>query len=119
VLIHAIIDALLGASALGDIGSHFPPTDLAYKDISSMELLRQVVSILKEAGFGVVNIDSTIVAESPRMAEFIPAMRANIAETLGVKVDRVSVKATTTEGLGFVGSGDGLSAYAIINLEEA
>lgn len=113
VLLHAICDALLGAAALGDIGKHFPDTDPKYKGISSLKLLSHVGRLLKEHGYSVGNIDSTIVAQRPKMAPHIPQMRQNIADTLGIDVDRVSVKATTTEHLGFEGRGEGISAQAI------
>jgi 2-C-methyl-D-erythritol 2,4-cyclodiphosphate synthase len=116
VLLHAICDALLGAAGLGDIGRHFPDTAPKYEGISSLTLLEEVYRLLDEAGFRVHNIDSTIVAEKPRMAAHIPAMVANIAEAL--KVDHASgvinVKATTTEGLGFAGRGEGIAAYAVV-----
>jgi len=113
VLLHAICDALLGAAGLGDIGRHFPDSAPKYKGISSLMLLEEVRRLLAEAGFRVNNIDATIVAEKPKMATHIPAMVANIATA--VKVDRsaVNVKATTTEGLGFAGRGEGMAAYAV------
>ena len=116
VLLHAISDALLGASGLGDIGRHFPDSAPKYKGISSLTLLAEVHRLLTEAGFRVNNIDATIVAEQPRMSPFITAMVANIAST--VKVDRsaVNVKATSTEGLGFAGKGEGMAAYAVCTL---
>lgn len=113
VLIHAIMDALLGAAALGDIGKHFPDTDEAYKGISSMKLLRRVGEILAENGYLVENIDSTIIAEQPKLLHYRPGMEENIAEALGIEVDQVSVKATTEEGLGFTGAGEGISAQAV------
>lgn len=119
VLLHAIIDALLGASALGDIGTHFPPTDPAYKDISSLLLLSRTKEILKGSGFTIVNIDSTIVCEAPRLALFMDRMVANIADTLVIDARRVSVKATTTEGLGFIGKGEGIAAYSTVLVEES
>lgn len=118
VLLHAIIDALLGASALGDIGTHFPPTDPAYKDISSLMLLSRTLEILKSAGFAIVNIDSTIVCEAPKLALFMDKMVANIADTLIMDPRRISVKATTTEGLGFIGKGEGIAAYSTVLVEE-
>jgi 2-C-methyl-D-erythritol 2,4-cyclodiphosphate synthase len=113
VLLHAICDALLGAAGLGDIGRHFPDTAPIYKDISSVMLLEEVRRLLAEAGFRVNNIDATIVAEKPKMAPHIPAMITNISEA--IKVDRsvINVKATTTEGLGFAGRGEGIAAYAV------
>lgn len=119
VLLHAIIDALLGAAALGDIGTHFPPTDPAYKDISSLLLLSRTKEILKGSGFALVNIDSTIVCEAPRLALFMDRMVANIADTLVIDARRVSVKATTTEGLGFIGRGEGIAAYSTVLVEES
>lgn len=117
VLVHAICDALLGAAALGDIGKHFPPTDDAYRGISSMILLAHVGELISAAGFKVANIDSTIAAQRPRLAEYIWQMRSNIAETLGLDVNQVSVKATTTEKLGFEGQELGISAQAAALLE--
>lgn len=113
VLLHAICDALLGAAGLGDIGRHFPDTAPKYKDISSLMLLEEVQRLLGEAGYGVSNLDATIVAEKPKLASHITAMVANIASA--VKVDRsaINVKATTTEGLGFTGRGEGMAAYAV------
>ena len=113
VLLHAICDALLGAAALGDIGKHFPDTDPQYKGISSLKLLAHVGALLKEHGYRVENIDSTVVAQRPKMAPYIAQMRQNIADTLGIDVDRVSVKATTTEHLGFEGRKEGISAQAV------
>lgn len=112
VLVHAVCDALLGAAALGDIGKHFPPTDDAYRGISSMILLARVGELISDAGYTVANIDSTIVAQRPRLADYIGQMRSNIAETLGLDIDQVSVKATTTEKLGFEGQELGISAQA-------
>lgn len=116
VLLHAIKDALLGAAALGDIGRHFPDTDAAYKGASSLKLLRRVGEIVSEHGYAVNNIDATIIAQRPKLAGFIPAMNRNIAETLGIAIDAVNVKATTTEGLGFAGSGEGMAAQAIASV---
>ncbi|MBI5235935.1 MAG: 2-C-methyl-D-erythritol 2,4-cyclodiphosphate synthase [Deltaproteobacteria bacterium] len=113
VLLHAVIDALLGATALGDIGTHFPPSDAAYKNISSMKLLDLTMRLVKDKGYTVSNIDSTIVCQSPRLLEHIPAMVTSIAVALGCPVDCVSVKAKTEEGLGFTGSGQGISAHAV------
>ena len=113
VLLHAICDALLGAAALGDIGKHFPDTDPQYKGISSLKLLAHVGALLQEYGYSVENIDSTVVAQRPKMAPYIAQMRQNIADTLGIDVDRVSVKATTTEYLGFEGREEGISAQAV------
>ena len=113
VLLHAICDALLGAAALGDIGKHFPDTDPQYKGVSSLKLLGHVGALLKANDYTVGNIDSTIAAQRPKMASHIPQMRQNIADTLGISVDQVSVKATTTERLGFEGREEGISAQAV------
>ncbi len=113
VLVHAIIDALLGAAALGDIGMHFPPSDDTYKDIDSMILLKKVCDILQENGYEIGNIDSTIVAQRPKMASFIPLMREKIAKVCGIEKEDVSVKATTTEKMGYEGRGEGISAHAV------
>ena len=113
VLLHAISDALLGAAALGDIGKHFPDTDPRYKGADSLELLRQVGVMLREAGYTVGNIDSTILCQAPKLASHIPAMRQNIASALGIDAGAVSVKATTEEKLGFTGSGEGIAAHAV------
>jgi 2-C-methyl-D-erythritol 2,4-cyclodiphosphate synthase len=117
VLLHAICDALLGAAALGDIGRHFPDSDARYKGIDSRELLRQVAKLLAERGLRVLNVDATIIAEAPRMAPHVPRMVANIAADLGIGEKRVNVKATTTEGLGFTGRGEGIAAQAICLIE--
>ena len=113
VLLHAVMDALLGAGALGDIGVHFPPSDDAYLGISSMELLRRVRIILEQAGYTVGNIDATVIAQKPKLAAFIPEMRQNIADALGLPLDAVSVKATTEEKMGFTGRLEGISAHAV------
>lgn len=113
VLLHAIMDSLLGAAALGDIGKHFPDSDPLYKDADSIMLLKKVGELLSEAGYVVENIDSTIVAQKPKMAPHIERMRRNIADALGLDINRVSVKATTEEGLGFTGTGEGISAQAV------
>lgn len=118
VLIHAIMDALLGAAALGDIGKHFPDTDPAYKGISSVKLLVHVAGLLREHGYEVGNIDATIIAQKPKMAPHIPQMRKNMAEALGIPESKINVKATTEEGLGFTGSGEGISSQAICLLTE-
>ena len=118
VLLHAVMDALLGAAALGDIGKHFPDTDERYKGISSRKLLTRVGQLLEEKNYVIGNIDATIIAQKPRMAEHIPAMRENIAKDLGISVEQVNVKATTEEGLGFTGSGEGISAQAAVLIEE-
>ncbi|MGI6092611.1 MAG: 2-C-methyl-D-erythritol 2,4-cyclodiphosphate synthase [Veillonellaceae bacterium] len=116
VLLHAIKDALLGAAALGDIGRHFPDSDQQYKGASSLMLLARVKEIIADHGYAVNNIDATIVAQKPKLAAYIPQMNKNIAKTLEVSDNQVNVKATTTEGLGFVGQGQGISAYAIATI---
>lgn len=113
VLLHAIMDALLGAAALGDIGKHFPDTDPAYRGISSVKLLEHVGNLLEEHCFLIENIDATIIAQAPKMRPHIDAMRANIAKALGIDISQINVKATTEEGLGFTGSGEGISSQAI------
>jgi 2-C-methyl-D-erythritol 2,4-cyclodiphosphate synthase len=113
VLLHAIADALLGAAALGDIGQHFPDTDLRWKDADSLELLRQVYHQIVAAGYEVANVDSTVVLERPRLRPYIDTMRANIARVLALPAEAVSVKATTSEGMGFVGTGEGAVAFAV------
>lgn len=118
VLIHAVMDALLGAAALGDIGKHFPDTDPAYKGISSIRLLEHVAALLRENGYAVGNIDATIIAQKPKMAPHIPQMRENMAKALGISVSQLNVKATTEEGLGFTGTGEGISSQAICLLVE-
>jgi 2-C-methyl-D-erythritol 2,4-cyclodiphosphate synthase len=118
VLLHAIIDALLGATALGDIGRHFPDTDERYRNISSLTLLSHVARLLTERGFSVVNVDATLVLERPKIAPHVPAMRKNIAGAIGIGQDRVAVKATTSEGMGFAGSGEGAAAHAVAAVVE-
>ena len=119
VLLHALMDALLGAAGLGDIGKLFPDTDPRYKGISSLELLRQVAAALEAAGYGLVNADVTLLAQAPKIAPYREAMRANIAGALGVdELERISVKATTEEGLGFTGDGSGMAAHAVALLEK-
>lgn len=117
VLLHAIMDALLGAAALGDIGTHFPDTDERYRGISSVRLLAYVDQLLEENGYSVGNIDAIIIAQRPKMAPHIPKIRENIANTLGLELNQVNIKATTEEGLGFTGSGEGISAQAVCILE--
>lgn len=119
VLVHAVIDALLGAAALGDIGQHFPDRDPRYKGISSILLLKETADILKRAGFSVQNVDATLIVQRPKLAAYIPDMRKNIAEALELDVSKVSVKATTTEGMGFEGEGAGISAHAVALVCEA
>lgn len=113
VLVHAIMDALLGAAALGDIGKHFPDTDPAYKGISSMKLLEHVRDLILDKGYVVDNIDATVIAQKPKLRPFIDQMQENIASTLNVSVDQVNIKATTEEGLGFTGHEEGISSQAI------
>ena len=113
VLLHAVMDALLGAAALGDIGKHFPDTDPAYKGISSLKLLEHVGELLEKEGYAVGNIDATIIAQKPKMAPHIPGMRANVARVLRIEENQINIKATTEEGLGFTGSGEGISSQAI------
>lgn len=113
VLLHAICDALLGAIGLGDIGKHFPDTDQAFKNISSIILLEKVYALITERNYRVGNVDATLVLQKPKIAPHVPAMKKNIAAVLHVEEDRVSIKATTSEGLGFVGVGDGVVAYAV------
>lgn len=117
VLVHAIMDALLGAAALGDIGKHFPDSDERFKDISSLRLLEDVYKLLKDKNCRVVNIDATIIAQRPKMMPHIPAMKANIASVLELDEDRINIKATTTEGLGFTGREEGIAAQAAVLIE--
>ena len=116
VLLHAIMDALLGAAALGDIGKHFPDTDAAYKGASSIKLLEHVGKLLEEKCYMIDNIDATIIAQKPKMRDYIDTMRKNVADTLGIELDQVNIKATTEEGLGFTGTGEGISSQAICSL---
>lgn len=117
VLVHAIMDALLGAAALGDIGKHFPDTDQAYKDADSMELLGEVGALIDRENMLIGNIDATVIAQKPKLSPYIYQMRQNVAKVLGVDINQVNIKATTEEGLGFTGSGEGISAQAICLLE--
>ncbi|MBC7289446.1 MAG: 2-C-methyl-D-erythritol 2,4-cyclodiphosphate synthase [Armatimonadetes bacterium] len=119
VLLHAIADALLGAAALGDIGHHFPPSDPRWKDADSRELLRQVVARLREAGWRPINVDATVIADEPKLGPYRDAMRTEIAACLGLGTDAVEVKATTAEGLGFVGRGEGMAALAVVLIARA
>ena len=119
VLVHAIMDALLGAARLGDIGKLFPPTDPAYKGADSLDLLRQVEQLLILDGWRIEDIDSVIIAQEPRLSPYRDEMRTNIAEALGIKLEQVGIKATTTEHLGFGGRGEGMSAYAVALLHRA
>lgn len=116
VLLHAIMDALLGAAALGDIGKHFPDTDEAYRGISSIKLLEHVGALLEQENYQIINIDATIIAQRPKMAPHIPQMVKNVAETLKLDENQVNIKATTEEGLGFTGTGEGISSQAICAL---
>ena len=118
VLLHAIADAMLGALALGDLGAHFPDSDARWKDADSRALLRHVVALASERGYRTGNVDATLVAQVPRLAPHVPAMRRNLAQDLRCGIERVSVKATTTERLGFVGRGEGIAAIASVLLEE-
>ena len=118
VLLHAISDALLGAAALGDIGKHFPDTDIAYKNADSLVLLQKVNEIIAAAGYRVSNVDSTVIAQAPKLAPHIEKMRINIAKALNVSYTDISVKATTEERLGFTGRGEGISAHAICIIEK-
>ncbi len=113
VLTHAVCDALLGAAALGDIGKHFPDTDGAYKDVNSLILLKKVALLLKEKGYDIVNVDATVIAQKPKLAPHIDGMRQRLAESMGIELDAVSVKATTEEKLGFTGREEGISAHAV------
>jgi len=119
VLVHAVCDALLGAIGQGDIGRHFPDTDAANADIDSRLLLRRVMKLVTEAGWRLGNLDATLVAQAPRMAGHIPAMRENLAADLAAQVSQVNVKATTTEKLGFTGREEGIAAYAVVLLQDA
>lgn len=117
VLVHAIMDAMLGALALGDIGQHFPDTDEKYKGISSIELLKEVNKLIIDKGYKISNLDSQVACQRPKLKPFIPLMRENIAKALGVEVERISVKATTEEKLGFTGEELGMKAYSVVLLE--
>ena len=119
VLIHAVMDALLGAAALGDIGKHFPDSDKEYNGADSIDLLKHVGELLKNHGYAVINIDSVIAAQEPKLAPFIELMRSNISSALNIDTDRVSVKATTTERLGFEGRCEGISAQAVCSIKKA
>lgn len=118
VLLHAIMDSLLGAAALGDIGRHFPDTDERFKGVSSLLLLEHVGNLLRKNGYAIKNIDATIIAQRPKMAPYIDNMRENISNTLGVDINLVNVKATTEEGLGFTGRGEGISSQSICLIEQ-
>lgn len=116
VALHALMDALLGAAALGDIGKHFPDTDARFKGADSMKLTEHVVALLAERGWQINNVDVTIIAQRPKLATFIPAMRENVAKVLGVDLDAVNIKATTTEKLGFTGRGEGIASEAVASI---
>ena len=118
VLTHAVMDALLGAAALGDIGGHFPDTDPAYSGADSLRLLERVAALIREKGYVVCNIDATILAQAPKLKSYIGDMRQRIAAACGVELDQISVKATTEEGLGFTGAGEGIAAHAVCLLEQ-
>lgn len=117
VLTHAVIDALLGAAGLGDIGRHFPPGDARYRDASSIDLLREAAGLVRDAGWRVGNVDATVIAERPRLAPWSAGMRGRLAEALAVAPEQVSIKATTTDGMGFAGRGEGMAALAVALLE--
>ena len=117
VLLHAVSDALLGAAALGDIGAHFPDTDARYAGADSGKLLAEVAHLVRTAGFFIGNVDATVVAQAPKLQQYIPLMRENIARLLGIDIGEVNVKATTEERLGFTGAGEGMSAYAVAGVE--
>ncbi len=117
VLVHAIMDALLGAAALGDIGRHFPDSAIEYKDADSIQLLSEVLCLLSERGYCIINIDATIIAQKPKLAPYLSEMCKNIATTLELNEDQVNIKATTEEGLGFTGAGDGIAATAVCLIE--
>ncbi len=118
VLTHAVMDALLGAAALGDIGQHFPDHDPAYAGADSLVLLDQVTALLAERGWRVGNVDATVIAQRPKLASYIPQMRANLARRMGAELEQINVKATTEEGLGFTGGGEGIAAHAVVLLEK-
>jgi 2-C-methyl-D-erythritol 2,4-cyclodiphosphate synthase len=118
ILSHAVGDAILGALALGDLGRHFPDEDQKYKDISSLKILSQINDLAKKEDARVTNIDSTIVAEEPKLSGYIPKMRENLADALKIDINCVSVKATTTEGMGFAGAGEGMAAYAVVLVDK-
>lgn len=119
VLIHALVDALLGAAALGDIGTHFPSSDARWQGAPSGDFLTYTLDLLRQGGWRVVNVDATVVAQQPRLAPHVPALRARLAEMLGLALDTVSVKAKTTDGLGFTGRGEGIACYAVALIERA
>jgi 2-C-methyl-D-erythritol 2,4-cyclodiphosphate synthase len=116
VLIHAIMDAIVGALGLGDIGRHFPDTDPAYKDISSLSMLETVSRLAEKEGYGLNNLDCTLVAQAPKIAPYLPEMRQNLSKALKAAVNRINIKATTSEGLGFCGKREGMEAFAVVTL---
>lgn len=118
VLLHAISDSLLGAAALGDIGKHFPDTDESFKGANSLLLLEKVCALLKEKGYKIVNIDATVLAQRPKLKDYIEKMRENIARACNIDIDAISVKATTEEGLGFTGAGEGIAAHAVCLIQK-
>lgn len=118
VLIHALCDALLGAAGLGDIGRHFPDSSAQYKGIDSRILLRRVRELVNERRFGVTNIDATLIAQAPKLGPYFDPMKVNLSDDLNITVDRINIKATTTEGMGFTGRGEGIAAHAVVLLEE-
>jgi 2-C-methyl-D-erythritol 2,4-cyclodiphosphate synthase len=117
-LVHAICDALLGAISAGDLGSHFPDSDPRYKDVESLLLLKKVIEMVEQKGFRITNIDATVVAQTPKLAPYRPQMEEKIAQIVGVEDEQVNVKATTTEGLGSIGRGEGIAAYAVVLVEK-
>lgn len=116
VILHALMDALLGAAALGDIGKHFPDTNEQYQGADSLLLLKEVVNLIAKEGYKIINVDCTLVAQKPKVAPYIKEMRTNITQALGIELSAVNVKATTTEGLGFAGTGEGMAAYAVASI---
>lgn len=118
VLLHAVMDSLLGAAALGDIGLHFPDTDDKYKGISSLLLLKETGRLVKEAGYEIVNIDATVLAQAPKLRPYMDQMRENISKTLGIAISQINIKATTEEGLGFTGRKEGMAAHAVSLIEK-
>lgn len=119
VLVHAVMDAMLGAIGAGDIGRHFPDHDPAYRDADSLKLLAEVVKMVNASGAKIANVDATVIAERPKMASFIPQMRQRLADILRISAERINVKATTTEGLGFTGKGEGIAAMAMVLMDES
>lgn len=118
VLLHALVDAILGAAALGDIGAHFPPSDPRWRGAASRHFLTAAITLINEAGYDLVNLDATVIAEAPRIGPHVDALRRSIAETVGLPISAVSVKATTNEGMGFVGRGEGIAALAIATIAD-